>query len=139
MSVNPDGTPGYVASGELIESTWGNATSDSIKRVMLPNKVGGLSDVGGLLRIEGAYFSGTTDGSGDITITIGGPIGTSSAPFSGNPLVVVTPQTLTSMTMSVITTSSTAFTVRCFNPATGATLPSLAVAFFYLAVGRRTP
>jgi hypothetical protein len=29
-SVNPDGTPGHVVAGELIESAWGNATSDSI-------------------------------------------------------------------------------------------------------------
>ena len=29
-SVNPDGSPGPVAPGELIESAWGNATSNSI-------------------------------------------------------------------------------------------------------------
>jgi len=29
-AVNPDGTPGHVAAGELIESAWGNAVVDSI-------------------------------------------------------------------------------------------------------------
>lgn len=30
LAVNPDGTPGHVAPGELIESAWGNSVSDSI-------------------------------------------------------------------------------------------------------------
>lgn len=30
-SVNPDGSPGHVAPGELIESAWGNAVSDSVQ------------------------------------------------------------------------------------------------------------
>jgi hypothetical protein len=30
--VNPDGTPGNVVAGELIESAWGNATANSIGR-----------------------------------------------------------------------------------------------------------
>jgi len=29
-AVNPDGTPGHVAAGELIESAWGNAVVDSL-------------------------------------------------------------------------------------------------------------
>lgn len=31
-SVNPDGSPGHVAPGELIESAWGNAVSDEFQR-----------------------------------------------------------------------------------------------------------
>ena len=34
VAVNPDGTPGAVASGELIESAWGNATATSIATLM---------------------------------------------------------------------------------------------------------
>lgn len=33
-AVNADGTPGHVAAGELVESAWGNATSDSITTLM---------------------------------------------------------------------------------------------------------
>lgn len=32
-SVNPDGSPGHVAPGELIESAWGNAVADEFHRV----------------------------------------------------------------------------------------------------------
>jgi hypothetical protein len=31
-SINPDGSPGHVAAGELIESAWGNAVSDEFAR-----------------------------------------------------------------------------------------------------------
>jgi hypothetical protein len=39
-AVNPDGTPGNVASGALIESAWGNAVADSFKKLDSATKQG---------------------------------------------------------------------------------------------------
>jgi hypothetical protein len=37
-SINPDGTPGLVAPGDIIESAWGNATSQSISELVTRGK-----------------------------------------------------------------------------------------------------
>lgn len=37
-AVNPDGSPGFVAPGELIESAWGNAVSNEFNRIRAGHK-----------------------------------------------------------------------------------------------------
>lgn len=42
MSINPDGTPGPVAPGEIIDSEWGNAVAESIQDLQTVAPVGSI-------------------------------------------------------------------------------------------------
>lgn len=42
MSINPDGTPGPVAPGEIIDSEWGNAVAESIQNLQAVAPVGSI-------------------------------------------------------------------------------------------------
>jgi len=75
-TVNPDGTPGHVAADELIESAWGNATSDSFTKVKIPNIIAGFGDALGMLRIETGQYGAVLDVNGNALITLAGPFST---------------------------------------------------------------
>lgn len=88
LSVNPDGTPGHVAAGELIESAWGNAVSDTLTGVIAINttqntRLTAIEKQHGAQRMTWARTGvNTTDVNGDLNI-----------PFDGlvfNPIPVVT-------------------------------------------------
>ena len=55
VAVNPDGTPGTVAAGELIESAWGNAVSNTVgllwDRLVQGGIVGITTDTNSCFRI----------------------------------------------------------------------------------------
>ena len=71
-AVNPDGTPGNVAAGELIESAWGNAVADTIGQHQAR-----------FLRFQGSSALVTTDASGAGVVNF-------LYPFPALPVIAVT-------------------------------------------------
>ncbi|WP_421798470.1 hypothetical protein [Haliscomenobacter sp.] len=84
----------------------------------------GTTTTPALLRIQNGVSSASTDGSGDLTVTV--PT-MPDATYSTN----VTVEGTTSYTVSVHTKTTTSFKVRFFNPATGAAVTATSVSCSY--------
>jgi len=130
-TINPDGTPGNVAADELIESAWGNATSDSFGKIKIPNVIAGNGNPLGLLRIETGQFGGTLDVNGNTLVTLAGP-------FSSVLTVVVAnakfPPTHVPSGVSITLTN---FTLSCRH-FDGSAAANEAAQVNWIVIGRRT-
>jgi hypothetical protein len=59
LAANPDGTPGNVAAGELIESAWGNATANTIGKLKSAQRYqAALSFPATVVDTSGGWISG---------------------------------------------------------------------------------
>jgi len=133
MSVNPDGTPGHVAADELIESAWGNAVSDSITKLKLPNNIAGTVDALGMLRVETAQASGALDAGGNVLITYAG------GPFDYlYTLVAVNTRFPEPVAITVTSFTAANFTLNVKLLATGGNNSNGGYTINYIAIGRRT-
>jgi len=131
-AVNPDGTPGLVAAGELIESAWGNATSNTIKGLLIPNHINADGNAVGYLKVEGGRFSGQVDANGFVRV---------------NFLTAYTlPYTITASNLkwpeehiaNPLNPDATGFTLSVRNISTGAVAANAFVDCAWQAIGRRT-
>lgn len=132
-AANPDGTPSNVASGELIESAWGNAVADTIQKLLLPNQINTLADPIGKLRIVAqSITSVATNPSANAQIGFPGP-------FSNIPVVIVSPLNAPSYgwVFGVWGTSVNLFNVYAQRADTGAGIINATVGLNYIAIGRR--
>jgi hypothetical protein len=109
-SVNPNGTPGPVAAGELIESAWGNAVADSISTLW-----------GHPVAVRAATGPVTTDASGIFTINTG------FAPVA----VSCTSASVTAHSFVLFEMSETRVQIQAFNAA-GVAIVSGTIAVSYV-------
>jgi hypothetical protein len=99
MTVNADGTPGHVASGELVASAWGNAVVDS-RPVVLGRVYFLRGQVGGGLSTIGTFYNAVTNPIAR-TVTFSAVIYTNGAAGAGSLELYVRPKAIGSDIMHV--------------------------------------
>ena len=131
-SVNPDGTPGAVASGELIESAWGNAVANTMQAIKLPNTIAGNGNPLGYLRVETGQVATVLDANGNVLVTYPG------GAFASLYTVVVTNTKYPDAHVpSAVSITATGFTLSVKLTTTGAAAANAAISVNYIAIGRR--
>lgn len=128
MTVNANGTPGVVAPGELIESTWGNAVSDSVPQISYSLGTRAARK----MLAQGGYTIVTTDANGDGRIDF-----QSAFLFVPAGIQVQLANPALFVLISVNVTAATYFTFRVRNITDGGATTNYAVKVSWLAIGER--
>lgn len=131
MAVDPDGYPSHVASGELIESAWGNATVDVLQSLRYWRSINGLAGEGHL-SIQGAFGTFNTDATGQATINF-------PQAFAAQPVALVSSQSASeSYTLYITGLTALGMFVAARRLGDGSVVVNGQVSVSWLAVGLRS-
>jgi hypothetical protein len=131
-AVDPDGYPGQVAAGELIESAWGNAVVDKLHDLPKLNGNGGSTD---RLLFQSGYVNAMTSAAGAVPVNYGEAFATGAGTMAPIAIANVLMPNFQAWP-NVYISDATHFEVQ-FQDHAGAAVTNYAVVFSWIAVGSR--